>query len=137
VKRHRHLRLIQQVVIYVAYKAAGRLLCLLTYSMFAQMELWCSLERCWEAAEVKMHKCIPFGIGGAIEEWGADLDLLRGWRGAFLKTLVASSTFLAGFGESYMAGHHEAGRPAGWDPNADGLGAADAAACLRRPTTAR
>jgi hypothetical protein len=29
----------------------------------------------WEAAEVKWASAPPFGIGGAVEEWGLDLEL--------------------------------------------------------------
>jgi hypothetical protein len=43
------------------------------------MELQCSFFKRWEAAEVKMYKRFPNGTGGAIEEWGVDLDLLWGW----------------------------------------------------------
>ena len=63
-----------------------------------------------------MHKCIPFGSGALLKS-GVRIWIYYGaGGGAFLKTLVASSTFLAGFGKSYMAGYHEAGRPAGWAP---------------------
>jgi hypothetical protein len=43
----------------------------------------------WEAAEVKttqVHPVPSLGIGGAVEEWGLDLELpclLGGWRGLF------------------------------------------------------
>lgn len=47
--------------------------------LLAQMELQCSFFKRWEAAEVKMYKRFPNGTGGAIEEWGVDLDLLWGW----------------------------------------------------------
>ena len=65
---YHRLRVVYNVYMYLTY--------------FAQMELQCGLKR-WEAAEVKTIKCTPFGIGGAVEEWGLDLELPWGWRGLF------------------------------------------------------